>query len=91
MILTGDFNVTPESVVYQSVINFKGCGAPLADVTADVGPTFHGYKPEKKGSKIDYIFTDAPALPENAYAVSEGAIDGIYVSDHDPLFAEIEV
>ena len=36
VILTGDFNVTPDSYVYKSVVTFTGCGAPLKDATADV-------------------------------------------------------
>ena len=90
VILTGDFNVTPESVVYKSVIDFKGCGAPLADVTADVGPTFHGYHPEKKGVKIDYIFTNMPCDTSKSFTATDEK-DGVYLSDHYPVCAYPEL
>ena len=88
VILTGDFNVTPESKVYATVNGFDGCGAPLVDVTADVGFTFHAYQPEKKQEKIDYIFTNIPA----DFAKSMKATDnenGIFLSDHYPVGASL--
>ncbi len=90
IILTGDFNVTPDSVVYKSVISFTGCGAPLVDVTADVGPTFHGYRPAEVGEKIDYIFTNLPCDAEKSFICADEK-DGVYLSDHYPVGAELEL
>lgn len=90
VILTGDFNVTPDSVVYKSVISFKGCGEPLIDVTADVGPTFHAYRPAQVGSKIDYIFTNMPCDPAKSFTATDEK-DGVYLSDHYPVGAELEI
>lgn len=90
VILTGDFNVTPESVVRRSVLSFEGCGAKLNDVTADVGITFHGYAPEKYGTKIDYIFTNLPCDTARSFTAKDER-DGVYLSDHYPVGAFLEI
>ena len=91
VILTGDFNVTPDSVVYKSVVSFNGCGGEvLRDVTADVGPTFHGYRPKKVHSKIDYIFTTMPCDETKSFTATDEK-DGVYLSDHYPVCAELEI
>lgn len=88
VILTGDFNATPESVVYTSVNGFSGCGDPLVDVSADVGFTFHSYMPEKVHDKIDYIFTNLPADCTKTVKVVDTE-NGIFFSDHYPVGAEL--
>lgn len=90
VILTGDFNVTPDSFVYKSVVSFTGCGAPLKDVTADVGPTFHGFHPERPGQKIDYVFTTLPCDTTKS-AAARDEVDGISLSDHYPVGAYVEL
>lgn len=86
VILTGDFNITPDSFVYKSVIGFDGCGEKLADVTAGVGPTYHGYRPAEIGEKIDYIFTNLPCDPSESFAAKDEE-NGVYLSDHYPVGA----
>lgn len=87
VILTGDFNVTPDSWVYKSVVGFDGLNKPLADATAGIGISFHGYHPERgTGSKIDFVFTTLPFDPEKSFAATDGA-DGEYLSDHYPVGA----
>lgn len=88
-VLTGDFNARPESDVIEHVRKFCHEGRATRDLTENISGSFHGFGTREIPTKIDYIFTDAEA--KEAYAVSEGEIDGIYVSDHDPLFAEIEL
>lgn len=90
VILTGDFNVEPDSVVRKSVLTFEGCGEKLKDVTSDVGITFHGYDPEKYGSKIDYIFTNLPCDAEKSFTARDEK-DGVYLSDHYPVGALLEI
>lgn len=90
VILTGDFNVKPDSVVYKSVIGFNGCGAPLIDVTENVGPTFHAYRPAEVGIKIDYIFTNLPCDSSKSFTARDEK-DGVYLSDHYPTAAFLEL
>lgn len=89
-ILTGDFNVTPDSEVYRSVLGFRGCGAPLIDVTADVGGTYHGYCPDEIMEKIDYIFTNMPCDATRSFK-AEDVENGVYLSDHYPVGAYLEL
>lgn len=90
VILTGDFNATPDSVVRKSVLNFNGCGEKLKDVTTDVGITFHSYNPEKYGTKIDYIYTNLPCDTEKSFTARDEK-NGVYFSDHYPVGAFLEL
>lgn len=90
VVLTGDFNVTPESPVYRSVQGFSGCGAPLVDVTAGLGGTYHGYDPASISEKIDYIFTNLPCDPGRSLKM-EDQENGVYLSDHYPVAAYLEL
>lgn len=90
VILTGDFNVTPDSVVRKSVLEFKGCGDPLIDVTEHVGFTFHAYKPSEVGVKIDYIFTNLKCDSSQSFTARDEK-EGVYLSDHYPVGAYLEI
>ncbi len=85
VILTGDMNALPDTDEIAVLCSV------LADATAAVGPTFHGFEliPPEKFRKIDYIFTDLPA--SNAYAVRDEHPNGLYISDHNPVCCDITV
>ena len=89
VVLTGDFNVTPDSLVYKSVVTFAGCREPLKDVTADVGPTFHGFRKDWPGSKIDYVFTTLPCDASKSFA-ARNEKDGLPFSYLYPVGADLE-
>ena len=81
-VLTGDFNALPDSPAVKTV------RAHLSDLTENLAGTFHDFgrlSPPNR-SKIDYIFSDAPAA-KNAYIVPDEPSDGVYVSDHFPVCA----
>ena len=42
-------------------------------------------------SKIDYIFTDLTADKTESYRVEDAPVDGVYISDHFPVVAFVEV
>lgn len=89
VVLTGDFNATPDSAVHCQLTSFASCGKRLKDVTALVGGTYHGYSPEKELVKIDYIYTNADSNPSGSITLTDNE-DGLYLSDHYPVLAEIE-
>lgn len=72
---------------------------PLTDATVNVGGTFHGFGqrkadaegPKNRPSKIDYIFTNLATDPRESYAVEDIPVDGIYISDHLPVVAFVEI
>ena len=90
-ILTGDLNATPDSMEIKMLS--AGKAFPLTDATAAVGPTFHafGKLPEEKRVKIDYVFTNLSCDVSESYALSDEPVDGIYISDHCPVVAFVEI
>ena len=92
VILTGDFNVRPDSVVRKSVLEFAGCGEKLVDVTENVGMTFHGYRPQKHtdADRIDFIFTNLPCDASKSFTAKDEE-NGVYLSDHYPVGAFLEL
>ena len=86
-ILTGDFNATPDSREIEIITENAICA--LTDVTKSLGGTFHGFgqRAREDMPKIDYIFTNMKADPEEAYAIEDDAVNGVYVSDHFPVCA----
>jgi len=92
VILTGDFNVLPDSVVRKSVLAFEGCGEKLRDVTAGVGMTFHAYNPagRSEGDQIDYIFTNMKCDETKSFTAKDNE-NGVYLSDHYPVGAFLEI
>lgn len=92
VILTGDFNSTPQSSVIahvqQSGIlhDVKGAAAETAGTSwsfADFGEI-----PEERRPLLDYIFVN-DAFAADRYEVLPDRLDGGYVSDHAPVMAVV--
>ena len=90
VILTGDFNSEPDSDVYTMTEGFEGCGEPLRDVSPEHGDTFHGFHPDEKGEKIDYIFTNLACDRSRSIILRENE-NGLYLSDHYPVGAYLRI
>ena len=90
MILTGDFNAIPSAAEVRILADWQK--GKLKDVTEGTGGTFHGFGrvPEEKMYKIDYIFTDLAPLG-TATVQKESPADGVYSSDHYPVFCDVEL
>ena len=41
--------------------------------------------------KIDYIFTDMESDPAESYAVEDIPVEGLYISDHQPVIGFVTV
>lgn len=88
-VLTGDFNALPDT---PEIKVFTTCpDLPIVDVTAALGGTFHGFGTRKPPQKIDYIFTNAPCDPCESFVVEDIPVDGVYISDHNPVCAYITI
>lgn len=86
-VLTGDFNATPDAAEIQSI---TACPTlPIVDATVGLGGTFHDYGKLDNPEKIDYIFTNAECDPVESYLIEDHPADGVYISDHNPVFAYI--
>lgn len=88
-VLTGDFNSMPDSSVIAVVRSVMHDGRKVKDLTECVGGTFHGYGQLRMPEKIDYIFSDADHIPEESKLVASPPLDGVYVSDHHPVFSTV--
>ena len=53
--------------------------------------TFHAFGQRATMSKIDYIFTDMESDPAESYAFDDVPVEGLYVSDHLPVFGYVTV
>ena len=96
-VLTGDFNALPNTPeIKMMTVNKR---FPLVDATVGIESTFHAFgklqnyadKFEDKPVKIDYVFTNLPTDPDESYAVEDIPVDGIYISDHRPVVAFVEI
>ena len=85
-ILLGDLNAVPQSEEIGSFLE-RTADLEIRDVSAAVGPTFHGFGRAQPFRKIDYIFTDLHPL--SCHAAVEHPSDGIYYSDHFAVCAEL--
>ena len=85
-IITGDFNALPDTPEINFIVN-----AGAADATAALGGTFHAFGQRKDKIKIDYVFTNAPFDLNESYVVEDNPADGVYISDHNPVCAFIEI
>ena len=92
-IITGDMNAVPGTPEIDAFTAYEINGKPVIDATATLGGTFHGfgkYSPER-APKIDYIFTDLPCDTSKSYIVTDTPADGLYISDHNPVCAFVEL
>ncbi|MBE6668855.1 MAG: endonuclease/exonuclease/phosphatase family protein [Ruminococcaceae bacterium] len=85
-VLTGDFNALPDTREIEFIVN-----AGAADATATLGGTFHGFGRLENKIKIDYIFTNADFDASESYVVEDNPVEGVYISDHNPVCGFIEL
>lgn len=89
-VLTGDFNALPESREIKVLTEVPGF--PITDATSGLGGTFHGFGQRKDNKiKIDYIFTNLACNPDDSFIVPDEGVDGVYISDHHPVGAVVEL
>ena len=81
--LTGDFNAMPDSEEIRMLSADKRVN--LIDATASIAGTFHNYGRRVPAWKIDYIFSTAPA--SECRLVEDIPVNGMYISDHNPVVA----
>jgi endonuclease/exonuclease/phosphatase family metal-dependent hydrolase len=92
-IITGDMNAHPGTPEIEAFTAYAINGKPVIDATASLGGTFHGFGryTAEKAPKIDYIFTDLPCDISKSYIVTDTPADGLYISDHNPVCAIVEL
>lgn len=91
VILMGDFNIEPDSEALHTV-NAKLNDAKLIS-EVDFGPkgTYNGFNLSSPlDRRIDYIYV-SKEVKVKKYAVLSSVIDSRFISDHFPVYVEIEV
>ena len=91
VILSGDFNATPESEPIK-LLTAELQDSKAADKSMSMVPggTFNNFDPGKPAiDRIDYIFTNKGFRPTNYYILT-GSRDGRYASDHFPVVATVK-
>jgi endonuclease/exonuclease/phosphatase family metal-dependent hydrolase len=90
VILTGDFNVTPDSEAYKAILAGGFADMRFLAASTDPGRTYHGFTGADGLSTIDHIFIKGNVKP-GCFYVDRTKRDGRFPSDPFPVFAEIEI
>lgn len=90
-ILTGDFNCGDENTAVKTIISsgLIDTFRKLHKKKSDEG-TFHAFKGETGGDKIDFIFISKDFVAKKSEIVHK-SFNGKYPSDHFPVVAEIKL
>lgn len=95
VIITGDFNATPESEAIQRISTYSKAFVHTRDVAetkSGLNGTFHNYGkiPEEERPFIDYIFVGGQTTVKH-HAVLPDKLNSTFVSDHAAVVADIQL
>ena len=91
VVCTGDFNVYQDSDCYNTMVSGNMSDARKLAPDSDECYTFHGFKPETIHEIIDFVFVDEATIKPLRFKVVNKMIDGRYYSDHNAVYADIEL
>ena len=93
VILTGDLNVPPEAEAVQTLLadGFIADARTISNFVYGPNWSFHdfGRTPLAERKRIDYIFV-GEGIQVNKYACISETLDSIFLSDHNPVLAQIQ-
>ena len=87
-IVTGDFNVNPQSGAYKTITAAGFEDARTLDANANDVKTYNGFG-ENEPEIIDFVFVKYGFKVKSCNTLTDKA-DGRYISDHYPVLAELE-
>ena len=90
VVLTGDFNVTPDSEAFKTFID---CGmTDTRDIAkkTDMRGTYHAFD-KIEPVIIDYVLTNSPDAVVESFEVCHDRENGVIPSDHDAVIAEFKL
>ncbi len=92
MILMGDMNDTDDSPMYKTATenNLVDARKVAASIYDGPGSTWHNYGAKLNGKRIDYFFI-SPSISVKNYVVFDKTFDGVYPSDHFPLYINVTI
>jgi endonuclease/exonuclease/phosphatase family metal-dependent hydrolase len=97
VLLTGDFNAIETGPVYPALLEAaKSQGLTFVDTYRAVHPqvsmdeaSYHGFKDETKGLRIDWIFVSPQLVTESSEIDHSKSKAGRFPSDHYPIWATL--
>lgn len=98
VVLTGDFNTTPKTPPYQTLVHADSKGEVVfvdtfqQSISEPEGPnsTWNGFKEIAPDQRIDFIFTSSSTKVQHLRILTDQR-DGRFPSDHLPVVSEIEL
>jgi len=86
VIVTGDFNAVPDSEELKVIAEYPG----FINATKDIGTTWHDYGRRPDFKQIDYVFIKGSISCRGVEKWTD-VQDGVYLSDHYPVCADLEL
>lgn len=89
IVVTGDFNDTPDSLMYEEATAELNDARLLAPVTSESG-TFHNYGIVNPEKMIDFVFVSDDVQPL-VFHVIDDQINDIFLSDHYGIYVDLKL
>lgn len=87
VLLTGDFNFAKDTAYYSAVLEAGFRDSQDTAIRTVEGPTYHG-DPEEH---IDYVFLGGEIAAVEAYQIVKDSYEGVYPSDHYPIYVDLKL
>ena len=88
VVILGDFNARPESSVIAFCNHYPG----IREVSSEIPSSFHGFGKREPEIKIDYIYVSEEWADKVQWVVRwDDVHEGIYLSDHYPICADVNL
>ncbi len=91
VVCTGDFNVEQDTDCYVEMVSGNMVDARKVSPETDDCFTFHGFRPSKIHSIIDFVFIDKNTVKPLKFKVINKKEYGRYYSDHYAVYADVEI
>lgn len=91
VVCTGDFNVFQDSDCYNTMVSGNMKDARKLAPDSDECYTYHGFNPEERHERIDFVFVDEATVKPVSFKVINKKVDGDFYSDHNAVYADVEI
>ena len=91
VVCTGDFNVLQGSDCYLTMVSANMEDARMMAPDTDDCYTYHGFRPDEYHDIIDFVFVDKATVKPVSFKVINKLVDGEYYSDHNAVYADVEL
>ncbi len=91
VVCTGDFNVFQDSDCYNTMVSGNMKDSRKLAPDSDDCYTFHAFRPDEVQERIDFVFVDEATVKPVSFKVINKLIDGEFYSDHNAIYADVEI